>query len=278
MGACNSTQNNDNSGASELTVTPYNNIDWTGQNINEGKRKRALLIGLKYSGTDKKLSGTENDVSMIKDVLINQYGYRPQDIIMITDKNFPQNASILTFIKNFLAGARPGDEYFLFYSGHGVQVSDKNSPEKDGLDEAIVNKNLTPVTDVELNKIISTLPQGVRLVAIIDACSSGTIFNLPICYVNNGVEIESHQNIKADVITISGSLDDQQSYDTYDPSLGKFIGALTKNLVEQLKSGTSMTWSQLVSYLQSNILKQGYKQTPLLCVSYDRLLSEQVRF
>ena len=77
----------------------------------------------------------------------------------------------------------------LFYSGHGSQVPDGDGDELDGYDESLCPVDYQTrgkILDVEINAtIVRPLPHGVKLHAIIDTCSSGTMLDLPfICRMN----------------------------------------------------------------------------------------------
>jgi hypothetical protein len=74
------------------------------------------------------------------------------------------------------------------FSGHGDQEPDDDGDEKDGEDETITPldwQQSGDIRDDEINDIIvRPLVHGVRLHAIIDACRSGTVLDLPnLCQI-----------------------------------------------------------------------------------------------
>lgn len=80
-------------------------------------------------------------------------------------------------------GCQPGDSLVFHYSGHGSQQRDYNGDEIDGYDETLCPLDYETqgmIVDDEINAtIVKPLPAGVKLHAIIDACHSGTVLDLP---------------------------------------------------------------------------------------------------
>lgn len=76
-----------------------------------------------------------------------------------------------------------GDSLVFYYSGHGARVRDVDGDEIDGYDEALCPvdyRTAGKILDDEINAtIITPLPHGVKLHAIIDTCFSGTLLDLP---------------------------------------------------------------------------------------------------
>jgi hypothetical protein len=86
-------------------------------------------------------------------------------------------------------GCQPGDSLVFHYSGHGSQQRDYAGEEQDGYNETICPIDFETqgmIVDNEINDtIVKPLPYGVRLNAIIDACHSGTVLDLPyVCRFN----------------------------------------------------------------------------------------------
>ncbi|CAL9081282.1 unnamed protein product, partial [Musa textilis] len=86
-------------------------------------------------------------------------------------------------------GCQPGDSLVFHYSGHGSQQRSYHSDEVDGYDETLCPLDFESqgmIVDDEINAtIVRPLPHGVKLHAIIDACHSGTVLDLPfLCRMN----------------------------------------------------------------------------------------------
>lgn len=155
-------------------------------------RKKALLIGINYKGTRAELNGCVQDVYNMRD-LLQLYGF--QEILILTDESWqtewfqPTRKSILAAMDWLIKDAKPGDVLFLHFSGHGGQKRDKSGDEEDGMDETILPLDFQKngeIIDDEIHCIVSSLPQGVNLTAVFDSCHSGTVMDLPYCYLPNG--------------------------------------------------------------------------------------------
>ncbi|OTB07654.1 hypothetical protein M426DRAFT_317960 [Hypoxylon sp. CI-4A] len=160
-----------------------------------GKRK-ALLIGINYFGQKGELRGCINDTKNVSQFLIERYGYKREDMIILTDDQhdaimIPTKANILRAMEWLVANARPNDALFLHYSGHGGQTKDEDGDEEDGYDEVIYPVDYETaghIVDDQLHHVvIKPLQAGVRLTAIFDSCHSGSVLDLPYIYSTKGV-------------------------------------------------------------------------------------------
>lgn len=85
-------------------------------------RRKALLIGINYFGQDGELRGCINDVQNVKRFLIERYGYRREDMVILTDDQrdvmyHPTRENIINAMRWLVNGAMPNDSLFLHYSG-----------------------------------------------------------------------------------------------------------------------------------------------------------------
>ncbi|KAH9061202.1 peptidase C14, caspase domain-containing protein [Lactarius vividus] len=140
-------------------------------------RKRAVCIGVNYTGQNSQLDGCVNDAKNVYHFLIDRLGFRTRDIIRLTDeardpRNLPTRANILGAMRWLVRGARKHDSLFFHYSGHGAQVRDRNGDEVDGFDEVIFpvdySQTGTIIDDELHSNLVKPLPPGCRLTAIID--------------------------------------------------------------------------------------------------------------
>lgn len=93
-------------------------------------------------------------------------------------------------------GCQPGDSLLFHYSGHGSRQRNYNGDEVDGYDETLCPLDFETqgmIVDDEINAtIVRPLPPGVKLHAIIDACHSGTVLDLPfLCRMNRLIYIKN---------------------------------------------------------------------------------------
>lgn len=160
------------------------------QYYRSGKRK-ALLIGINYFNTSNQLRGCINDVRNMQQFLVQAGGYRPDDMVVLTDDstnqmNIPTKYNMLRAMEWLVSDAQPGDCLFFHYSGHGGEEKDLNGDEIDGNDECIYpvdfQQNGSIIDDVLHDILVKRLPSGCKLTAIFDSCHSGTAMDLPFMY------------------------------------------------------------------------------------------------
>jgi len=166
--------------------------------------RRALVIGINYSG-DVALDGCQNDARSIRK-LIDTMGYEGAEVKMLLDDgdatgDEPTRKNIEDAMRWLVADAKPGDSFFLHFSGHGTSVVDDNGDEEDGFDEALVPVDYTThglIRDDDcFELLVKPLPKGARLTCLIDCCHSGTMLDLPYIFqADAAFEKMSEANMK----------------------------------------------------------------------------------
>jgi hypothetical protein len=239
--------------------------------FNNTTLKRALLIGINYTGTNKELQGCINDALDIQSRLLTK-GFASNRIKLMTDLTEvkPTRANILNEFKNFLINSAAGDLLFFSYSGHGSNTIDLNSDEIDGRDETIIpldfSETVKDIIDDELKSLIQTyLKTNVTLIALFDSCFSGTVLDLKYQYLdstnyNNYTENTKSLDTKGNVIMISGSMDNQTSADAVFNNRPN--GAMTRALLETLSTNTNITWRNLVKNMRNFLTDSQFTQIP----------------
>ncbi len=151
-----------------------------------GNRK-ALFIGINYTGSKAELRGCLNDVRNISEFVLPRFNIRRENCRFLTDDqqgaNRPTRDNILASMEWLVAGAQPGDSLFMHYSGHGGTAKDETGDEASGYDQTLIPvdyETAGQIVDDDINaRLVQKLPKGVRLTAIIDSCHSGSVFDLP---------------------------------------------------------------------------------------------------
>src|SRR5438445_6843544 len=117
--------------------------------LDAAPHRRALLVGINdYTastlaarprtapapGRDwPNLAGAVNDVNILRDMLLALHGFDRKDIVTLTDQAATREA-ILGAIEQQLVNAAAKDDVILFYfAGHGSQVRNSLSEERDKL-------------------------------------------------------------------------------------------------------------------------------------------------
>ncbi|KAK1148735.1 Ca(2+)-dependent cysteine protease [Aspergillus melleus] len=159
-------------------------------------RRKALLIGINYFGQPNALRGCINDVANMSNFLHEKFGYRREDMVILTDdqKNamsVPTKANILRAMQWLVKDAQPNDSLFVHFSGHGGRTPDLDGDEEDGYDDVIYPldyRTAGHIVDDDMHAImVRPLRPGVRLTAIFDSCHSGTALDLPYVYSTQGI-------------------------------------------------------------------------------------------
>eukprot|EP00668_Euglena_longa_P001583 GGOE01001868.1.p1 GENE.GGOE01001868.1~~GGOE01001868.1.p1 ORF type:complete len:475 (-),score=123.67 GGOE01001868.1:447-1808(-) len=274
-------------------------------------RRKSVLVGINYFGSTGELRGCVNDVhSMIR--FIEPYGFlnTPDSMIVLTDdqrnsNRIPTAQNIRSAIQWLVFNAQPGDMFFFHYSGHGVQVPDRDGDEADGMDEAICPVDYTRagfITDDELFELlVQPLPQGTRLTCIMDCCHSGTVLDLPFVFnVNQGMvgriarpnsdwkqafsefyyfgdrpDEPTDKLAMADVLLISGCKDSQTSADVGNVGhafgevslVGGPGGALTNAFISVVQRNSHLTYVEVIVGMRNELRANGFSQVPQLSAS-----------
>jgi hypothetical protein len=265
--------------------------------------KRALLIGINYIDTDAqyRLNGCINDAINVENLLIDAYNYDINNIKLLrddiyypTDKLYPSTENIKRELNNILEISNDNDEIWIHYSGHGFYSTDNSSDETDNKDELIVSVNengqLYAILDDELHKIFSTYNKNTNIFMVFDCCNSGTIADLKYTYrfKNNNTKtitsdnafnntndytvekkIENSLSKLKNIHLLSGSRDDQYSYDSFNRKSQLSMGAMTSSLLHIIrKNKHEMNLFDLHKSICLDLISKGFiDQTPCLSMS-----------
>ncbi|KAI0292168.1 peptidase C14, caspase domain-containing protein [Russula brevipes] len=207
------------------------------------RKRKALVIGINYASHQDpsfRLRCCIEDAYSMANFLCDHLGFERRDVRIMTDTtpgDRPTKANILEAMNALVHDAQPGDSFFFYFSGHGIQIKDTSGDETDGLDECICaidyrgdeqlpNEHTAGViVDDRMHELlVQPLPRECRLTAIFDSCHSGTVLDLPYLYSSQGAvkEITHPHRLRvlrqkssyADVISIGASKDHQIASET----------------------------------------------------------------
>ncbi|KAJ7581246.1 peptidase C14, caspase domain-containing protein [Mycena floridula] len=154
--------------------------------------KWALLVAPGY-GTDRlpTLDGPPEEVKTLKSLLIDILGYKPENIVVLTDRGvdpgdplYPSEENVLFQLGHLIKPGKSTIEYFFFFGGHGEQqeAKDDDDTEEDHKDEVMLLPGGGRILDDKLKAIlVEPLKKtpDCRFLALVDACHSCTIMDLP---------------------------------------------------------------------------------------------------
>ncbi len=145
-------------------------------------RRKALLIGINYLGSQHELQGCIDDVGNVAEFLASRgFSDHPANMVVLTDANHPQTAYWPSG-HNILAAmdwlvSEPGCMCFLHYSGHGGQVPDDDDDDyggSGGYADTIVPVDFERagmIDSATLHRhLVSALPPNSTLFILFDCC------------------------------------------------------------------------------------------------------------
>lgn len=255
--------------------SPYNRVSSFGQTPPVNGRKKAVICGISYKRTKHELKGCINDAKCMKYLLINKFKFPESSILMLTEEEtdpyrIPTKHNIRMAMYWLVQGCQPGDSLVFHFSGHGSQQRNYTGDEIDGYDETLCPLDFETqgmIVDDEINAtMVKPLPHGVRLHAIIDACHSGTMLDLPfLCRMDRSGRYvwEDHSPQSGifkgtnggEVISFSGCDDDQSSADTSSLSKVTSTGAMTFSFIQAIERGHATTYGDMLTSMRTTIRK-----------------------
>lgn len=158
----------------------------------QAQQQHALLIGInKYNPPEGEavseirddfpdLSGPVNDVATIKSIIQARYNFAAANITTLIDEQASRKNMLKAF-DDLLEKSNRGDIAFIFYAGHGSQVKNTLSAEKDKVDESMVpadywKPGVQDIRDKTLSAVFNKfIDKGVILTCIFDCCHSGSL-------------------------------------------------------------------------------------------------------
>jgi hypothetical protein len=193
---------------------------------------------------------------------------------------------------NFARKARAGDTLFFHYSGHGGQVRDQNGDEITGIDSTLVPYDYEKVgqipDDYIFKYMVNLIPKGAKLFGIMDACHSGSSFDLryqihdqstirkqdasgewhyEASLLNTALlfkEYKQYPKTQAEVYMLSGCQDKQTSADAFIN--GRYTWALTDCFLKTLQNFNKkqMKWKHLLYNTRGFLKESRFDQIPQL--------------
>ncbi|KAM3323139.1 metacaspase-1 [Capsicum chacoense] len=256
--------------------SPYSHAP-PGPPPNAHGRKKAVIVGISYRYSRHELKGCLNDSKCMKYLLINKFQFPEASILMLNEEETdpyrtPTKQNIRMALYWLVQGCQPGDSLLFHYSGHGSRQRNYNGDEVDGYDETLCPLDFETqgmIVDDEINAtIVRPLPYGVKLHAIIDACHSGTVLDLPfLCRMSRSGQYvwEDHRPRSGvwkgtnggEVFSFSGCDDDQTSADTSALSKITSTGAMTFCFIQAIERGHGATYGSILTAMRNAIQQAG---------------------
>lgn len=255
--------------------------------------QKAIVIGIdKYDpkglgGRWVSLDGCANDALAIQQVLESRYGFRNENIKVLLNGDASRE-NILNGFNDLLANCASGDIAVIYYAGHGSQVRNSMSEEKDLKDETMVPADsylgTKDIRDKELATVFNKFAdKGVLLTILYDCCHSGSIGRGPASanspkmrHIPEDLSYDAKDPSlptppeKRGVLIISASQDFEFASEQVDNN-GTPHGAFTIALLQSLTTlPVNSSASDIFSSLRAIMKYNGKKQEPVLAATEDR--------
>lgn len=263
----------------------------------------ALLIGVgDYLHLDADLRGPPNDVALMARVLTER-GVAEEAITALTTepdhpdlpggiaRGAPDRAAIMAELARLSERAAPGDTVLFYFSGHGSQAPDMDGDEGGGADEILLPRDATgwngavamvenAILDDELHDWANALTaRGVRLVAILDACHSGTGFRaaggrgvareidpgllgIPDDLPDPPMQRPPAEDLRGDFVFLYSSQPDQRSFEFPLAEGQPWHGAFTLALARAMRADPAASWAQLLANARQGMTQGSVRQDP----------------
>lgn len=265
------------------TNTNTNTSTNTSTNTNTGIVKKALLIGINYTGTENELRGCINDSHDLKNFLVENKYFDESEITMVNDTLddakhlYPSKINIIYQFNELVKFADENKDKNVFiyvsYSGHGSYITDLNGDETDGRDEVLCPIDCMTngfIVDDDIKKmLVDKLSSNVKLVFMSDSCHSGTVLDLKYLYKfdqNNTIITDKKiKDSNCDVILISGCRDNQTSADAYVPDKSNnylYQGAMTASFIKVFND--EISYKDLITKMRAWLTEMKFSQVPQL--------------
>ena len=218
----------------------------------------ALVVGINDYDTVQDLNYAVEDALAIKNMLINQYGFKRSNVRYLIDKEATQS-NIKKELSNLRKKVGENDRVVFYFAGHG-------ETEELGIDEGDIGFLLPSdadaddlyysAIDMEELKRISTMSKAKHMLFLVDACYGGlaavntrSLSTSSPNYIDKIKEESARQ-----VITAGGKEEKVIEKDEWEHS------AFTKNLLAGLKDNKAdqnqdgyITGSEIGLYLQEKV-------------------------
>ena len=243
--------------------------------INHNPRTDALVIGVgKYKNNIRQLYGVQKDLVNIK----NLFKYLHIKHITTLENENASLKDVREAFNSYIQSDknRKGNRFIFYYSGHGVQVIDKNGDEEDKKDEATALHDINlddkdfisegVLLDDELHSLLAQIES--KKILIFDKCHSGSShrgYNPYIKAVEGEYELspkfleDIKKNIKSqkplkDFVIFSATKDDQEAEDS--PIGGLFTNSFIDGILYKKADSNGdnrITVSELEKFCAMNI-------------------------
>ena len=250
--------------------------------------KSALLIGCNYPGTSNQLVGCINDIINMYNLLTTEYGYLPQNIVMLYDtyqtnlpqqylipgqdnntptpesqsQNKPTQENITAHLQQLTALSNSQTEIWFHYSGHGSKsqmLQGSGLPKNEEVifpTDAIIPYNTFDLTKLYTGDMfyafVQTLNSNCNTILLFDSCFNASMCELPYSfnYITN-----THYKFKEST---------NKSHKMANHNIYMFSGSTDK------QTSASVPMSVIIPGNPSNVFVGAFTETFIQCLKENK--------
>jgi Caspase domain len=274
----------------------------TSTDNNAGQAKFALLVGItNYKSPQiNRIDGCENNVPLLAESLIKNYGFAPGNVQSLLNQNATKAAIVGSFRSQLIDNARKAKEngkkavVVFYFCGHGSQYPDQDKDEDDQLDETLLAfdsrvGDVFDILDDEVDDLKAELrPFTDNTTLILESCHSGTgSREVDNAYITEEADNDERQRppykrrfpptSDTDVLTYteisaSASFRTAKSESKEYCNCDKPLSLMTRALVQALNRATAtMSYRELVREVSTTVAERS-KQDPQVEGNRDAIL------
>jgi len=239
--------------------------------------KKAVLIGINYTDVPgDTLNGCIDDIVNIAKVLVTQYGYNTQDIVMLRDDSLdpalqPTRANIINAYQHLVAISESCTDILMHYSGHGSLINQGDT----GVIVPVDYLTTGFITDNELMNIFRNIQCNAMI--MFDSCNSQSVcdleWNYEYLYGNNFLrtQVDFPTISNTNIFMISACKIFEQSADAFDNVTNEYEGVFTDAVLNTLRANNyNITLGKLMQGVCTWLVQNGINtQKPMLSSTSD---------
>ena len=121
-------------------------------------RKIALLVGINEYSQKTRLHGCVNDVELQKELLVHRFGFKPQDVHILTDRQATRENIESAFVEYLKEPAQSNDLVLFHFSGYGSQVKLPTSVTEETTTQSLVKLDNASENSSDYRLVNSLVP------------------------------------------------------------------------------------------------------------------------
>jgi metacaspase-1 len=210
--------------------------------VKKMNKKKALLVGINDYEQISDLRGCHNDVTNVRNILKQYFGFTNKDIRVLLDSRATRE-NVLARMEWLSEGMKKGDKIFFHFSGHGSQIRDRDGDElRDHMDEILCMWGMSwdkgYIIDDEFDNWLNSISSDVIVEVLFDCCHSGT--GASINPVQRSRAVGKRDEVDADIIGrfLPPPFDIELRSEGEDLLLKRFVNAAIPVMLEGLRENT----------------------------------------